>query len=47
VLLPDVNVLIYAHIEDSVPEHAQYANWITKKCSYRWGLSYGYRLTVA
>jgi len=30
VLLPDVNVLIYAHIEDSVPEHAQYANWITR-----------------
>ncbi len=29
-LLPDVNVLIYAHIEDSVPEHAQYADWITR-----------------
>ena len=29
-LLPDVNVLIYAHIEDSIPEHAEYAAWITR-----------------
>ena len=28
-LLPDVNVLIYAHVEDSTPEHAKYADWIT------------------
>ena len=29
-LLPDVNVLIYAHIEDSVPEHPEYATWVTR-----------------
>ena len=29
-LLPDVNVLIYAHIEDSTVEHAEYAAWITR-----------------
>ncbi len=29
-LLPDVNVLIYAHIEDSIPEHAEYAAWVTR-----------------
>jgi len=29
-LLPDVNVLIYAHVEDSVPEHPEYATWITR-----------------
>ena len=29
-LLPDVNVLIYAHIEDSSPEHAEYAAWVTR-----------------
>lgn len=28
-LLPDVNVLVYAHVEDSSPEHAEYAKWIT------------------
>ena len=29
-LLPDVNVLIYAHVENSVPEHSEYAAWITR-----------------
>ena len=29
-LLPDVNVLIYAHVEDIVPEHPEYAAWITR-----------------
>ena len=29
-LLPDVNVLIYAHVKDSVPNHAEYAAWITR-----------------
>lgn len=29
-LLPDVNVLIYAYVEDSTPEHAEYADWITR-----------------
>ncbi len=29
-ILPDVNVLIYAHIEDSSPDHADYAQWITR-----------------
>lgn len=28
-LLPDVNVLIYAHREDSTPEHPAYAAWVT------------------
>ncbi len=28
-LLPDVNVLIYAHVEDSTPDHPEYARWIT------------------
>lgn len=28
-LLPDVNVLIYAHREDSTAEHPAYAAWIT------------------
>lgn len=28
-LLPDVNVLIYAHIEDSTPDYAEYARWVT------------------
>jgi toxin-antitoxin system PIN domain toxin len=27
VLLPDVNVLLYAHREDSHPEHPRYAAW--------------------
>lgn len=29
-LLPDVNVLIYAHREDASDEHDAYASWITK-----------------
>jgi len=29
-LLPDVNVLIYAHREDSTDEHPAYARWITE-----------------
>ena len=29
-LLPDVNVLIYAHVEDSTPDHSEYADWITR-----------------
>ena len=29
-LLPDVNVLIDAHIEDSIPEHSEYAAWVTR-----------------
>ena len=24
-----MNVLVYAHIEDSTPEHAKYADWVT------------------
>ena len=28
-LLPDVNVLVYAHRADSHPEHARYASWVT------------------
>ena len=28
-LLPDVNVLVYAHVEDSTLDHADYATWIT------------------
>ena len=28
-LLPDVNVLVYAHVEDSTPDHPEYAHWIT------------------
>ena len=28
-LLPDVNVLIYAHVEDSTPDHAAYVRWVT------------------
>lgn len=27
-LLPDVNVLIYAHREDSTPDHERYAAWM-------------------
>ncbi len=30
-LLPDVNVLIHAHVEDSVPEHAAYG-CSTRRC---------------
>ena len=29
-LLPDVNVLIYAHVEDLTDEHGEYADWITR-----------------
>jgi hypothetical protein len=29
-LLPDVNVLVYAHREDSTPDHLRYADWITR-----------------
>lgn len=29
-LLPDVNVLIHAHVEDSSPDHAEYARWLTR-----------------
>ena len=29
-LAPDVNVLIYAHIEDSTVDHVEYANWLTR-----------------
>lgn len=29
-LLPDVNVLIYAHREDSHPEHPRFADWIRR-----------------
>ena len=29
-LLPDVNVLIYAHIEDSILDHAEYASWLIR-----------------
>ncbi len=29
-LLPDVNVLIYAHFEDIVAEQADYARWLTR-----------------
>jgi len=29
-LLPDVNVLIYAHREDSTAEHHAYAEWLTE-----------------
>lgn len=29
-LLPDVNVLIYAHFEDVVSEHREYARWVTQ-----------------
>jgi toxin-antitoxin system PIN domain toxin len=29
-LLPDVNVLIYAHREDSTSDHPSYADWLTR-----------------
>jgi len=29
-LLPDVNVLIYAHREDSISDHPRYAEWLTQ-----------------
>ena len=28
-LLPDVNVLVYAHVEHSTPDHPDYAAWVT------------------
>lgn len=28
-LLPDVSVLLYAHRSDSLPNHAEYAQWLT------------------
>ena len=34
-LLPDVNVLIYAHVEDSSLDHARYANWIIRLATGR------------
>lgn len=32
-LLPDVNVLVYAHRRDSTPDHRLYARWITELAS--------------
>ena len=29
-LLPDVNVLIYAHRKDSTLDHPRYAEWLTQ-----------------
>ncbi len=29
-LLPDVNVLVYAYVEDSTADHGAYANWLTR-----------------
>lgn len=29
-ILPDVNVLVYAHRRDSTPEHPRYAGWIER-----------------
>ena len=29
-LLPDINVLVYAHREDSIASHAEYAQWISR-----------------
>lgn len=34
-LLPDVNVLIYAHREDSTLDHLQYARWLTELATGR------------
>ena len=28
-LLPDANVLIFAHVDNSIPDHPEYAGWIT------------------
>ena len=28
--LPDVNVLLYSHFEESTPDHADYASWLTR-----------------
>ena len=32
-LLPDVNLLIYAHVEDSTPDHTEYAAWVTRRAT--------------
>ena len=29
-LLPDVNVLVYAHRKDAIPSHAEYAKWLAE-----------------
>jgi len=29
-LLPDVNVLIYAHVEDATSDHHRYADWLVR-----------------
>ena len=29
-LLPDVNVLVYAHRADSIPDHDRYAQWLVR-----------------
>ena len=29
-LLPDVNVLIYAHVEDAISDHQRYADWLVR-----------------
>ena len=29
-LLPDVNALIYAHVEDAVSDHRRYADWLVR-----------------
>ena len=34
-LLPDVNVLVYAHFEDVVAEHAEYVRWLTQLATGR------------
>ena len=28
--LPDVNILIYAHVEDAIPDHHRYADWLVR-----------------
>jgi toxin-antitoxin system PIN domain toxin len=33
--LPDVNVLIYAHREDSTPDHLRYAKWLKELATGR------------
>ncbi len=34
-LLPDVNVLVYAHREDSSEDHLRYARWLTELATAR------------
>lgn len=34
-LMADVNVLVYAHREDSTPEHPAYASWVTELATGR------------